>query len=76
MVLVPASVVTVARAVDVLRVTVSWMLVVEMLRATELVVRVLRVAGVAAAGRNGFVRIVIGEVVLGSAVVRMRSIGQ
>jgi hypothetical protein len=47
------------------------MLDVEMLRVTELVVRVMRVAGVAVAGRNdnGIVLSeVIGELVLGSAV--------
>jgi hypothetical protein len=44
-----ASVVTVVRAVDMHCVR---MLVAEMLRVTELVVRVVRVAGVAVAGRD------------------------
>jgi hypothetical protein len=43
------SVVTVVRAVEVYWVTVLRMLVVEMLRVTELVVRVLRIAEVAVA---------------------------
>jgi hypothetical protein len=47
MVLDLARVITVVRAVDVYWVTVWRMLVVEILRVTELVVRLVRVAGVA-----------------------------
>jgi hypothetical protein len=52
MVLDLAKEVTVVRAVDAYWVTLWRMLVVEMLRVTELVVRVVRVAGVAVAGRD------------------------
>ncbi len=47
-----AKEVTVVIPVDAYWVTLWRMLVVEMLRVTELVVRVVRVAGVAVAGRD------------------------
>jgi hypothetical protein len=47
-----ARVVTLERAVEVYWLTVCRMLVVEMLRVTVFVVRVVRVAGVAVVGRD------------------------